>query len=96
MEMPWCITCLQELFRETDTLDCGVNYVFFNAPNMLGALRAPDIALANTVQWTGRELNTYASRSIAKERVACAEHVRHWPSIHGRNPIDVEGSVQPC
>ena len=41
MEMPWDIICLQEVFTKTDKLDCGANCVFFGAPKMLGALRAP-------------------------------------------------------
>ena len=38
--MPWSIICLQEFYHKTGKLDCGANDVFFNAPKMLGALRA--------------------------------------------------------
>ena len=48
------IICLQEVFRETDKLDCGANRVFFNAPKMLGALRAPAIVLKNDVAKTAK------------------------------------------
>ena len=32
---------MQEVFRDTDKLDCGEKCVFFFVPKMLGALRAP-------------------------------------------------------
>ena len=40
---------MQVVFRKTDKLDCGANFVLFNAPKMLGALRATATVLKKNV-----------------------------------------------
>ena len=58
--MPWDIICLQEVFRDTDKLGCGANYVFFFVPKMLGALRAPATtanAVSGESKWVDIEVN---------------------------------------
>ena len=49
MGMPSNIICLRKVFRETDKRDCGANYVFSNAPKMMGALRALAVVLKKDV-----------------------------------------------